>query len=51
MCLRLRKKKLAEILWECPPGADVVLTARQQPGVATNFSDFGFHVVVVAGSL
>ena len=29
MCLQQhRKKKLAEILWESPPGVDVLLTAR-----------------------
>ena len=34
MCLRLHKKKLAEILWESPPGAEVLLTARHHPALS-----------------
>ena len=34
-------RKLAEILWESPPGVDVLLTVRQ--------SDFGFRVVGAVG--
>ena len=36
MCLRLHKrmKKLAEIHWESPPGADVLLTVRHDPALS-----------------
>ena len=36
MCLWLhrRMRKLAEILWESPRGADVLLTARQHPALS-----------------
>ena len=44
-----RKKKLAEILWESPPAHCPYVDCSALPGCVTNFSGFGFCVVVAVG--